>query len=44
LKDLSNIRTNLRNQALSSPVFNPINFGSHFDNMLWELWKRYSKN
>ena len=44
LKDLSNLRTNLRNQALSSPVFNPINFGSHFDNMLWELWKRYSKN
>ena len=44
LKDLSNLRTNLRNQALNSPVFNPINFGSHFDNMLWELWKRYSKN
>ena len=44
LKELSNIRSSLRNQALQSPVFNPINFSNYFDKMLWEFWNKRAKN
>ena len=44
LKELSNIRTNLRSRALNSPVFNATSFGNYFDEMLWEIWRRLAKN
>ena len=37
---LSNIRKNLRNKALKSPIFDSIRFADNFDKLLWEIWKK----
>jgi protein O-GlcNAc transferase len=44
LKELSNIRSNLRNRALKSPVFNYTSFATHFDDMLWKIWNSHINN
>jgi len=41
---LSKIRMNLRKKCLQSPVFNQVRFAEYFNNMLWEMWKNFSKN
>ena len=42
LNELSRIRENLRSVALKSPVFDASSFGTHFSNMLWDIWKKYN--
>jgi len=38
---LSQIRMNLREKALKSPVFDAERFSEHFSNMLWNIWKNF---
>ena len=45
LKKLSEIRSNLRQKSLQSPVFDAPRFSLHFDQMLWRMWDKFiSKN
>ena len=39
IDELSNIRKNLRNKVLKSPIFNSKRFADHFDKMLWNIWE-----
>lgn len=38
---LSDLRKNLREKALQSPVFDAVRFSEHFSNMLWEIWLKF---
>ena len=40
IKELSNIRKNLRNKALNSPIFDCKIFADDFDKLLWGIWKK----
>ena len=40
IKELSNIRKNLRNKALKSPIFDCKIFADDFDKLLWDIWKK----
>jgi len=40
---LSKVRKNLREKCLKSPVFDQVRFAEYFSNMLWEMWKNFSK-
>ena len=39
LKNLSEIRKNLRKKALASPSFNSNLFAEQFGNAVWKIWK-----
>ena len=41
LSFLSDLRKNLREKALQSPVFDAVRFSEHFSNMLWEIWLKF---
>jgi len=43
LDNLSKIRTSLRQQAISSSVFNSSRFAKHFSKMLWDMWNNFIK-
>ena len=38
LKELSDIRKNLRNKALKSAIFDSESFADNFEKMLWKIW------
>ena len=40
IEKLSDIRKNLRNQALKSPIFDSKIFADNFDKLLWEVWEK----
>ena len=43
LDKVSEIRKNLREKALKSPVFNAESFAENFGNMLWKMWRDFSE-
>ena len=44
LNHLSNIRKNLRQNAIKSPVFNDVDFANNFSDMLWKMWRKYTES
>jgi len=38
---LSEIRKNLRNKTLQSPVCDAVRFTRHFDKILWDMWEEF---
>ena len=42
LNQLSEIRMNLRDVALQSPVFDAPRLGAHFNLMFWDMWKKFN--
>ena len=44
LDQLSKLRMNLRETALKSPVFDAPRFTEHFSQMLWGMWKKFTKS
>ena len=42
LNQLSEIRMNLRDVALQSPVFDAPRLGEHFNLMFWDMWKKFN--
>ena len=42
-KYLSDVRLNLREKALKSPVFNSQRFSEHFSKLLWGMWEIYDR-
>ena len=40
---LSEIRMNLRNKALQSPVFDGSRLAKHLSKMFWEMWNEFEK-
>ena len=42
-KYLSDVRLNLREKALKSPVFNSQRFSEHFSKLLWDMWEIYDR-
>jgi len=43
-KKLSDLRVNLRQRALNSPVFDAEKFAKNFHDALWKMWKIFLKN
>ena len=43
LNKLEEIRMNLREKALRSPVFNSERFSIYFSEMLWSMWNKFRK-
>jgi len=41
IKHLSEIRNNLRQTALNSPVFDSLRFSDHLSSMLWRIWDEF---
>ena len=41
LRQLDQIRMNLRKKVLSSPSFNASLFAEHFRDNMWQIWKKY---
>ena len=41
LKKLSEIKKNLRQTALESPLFNSSLFAKQLDNVLWKMWNNF---
>ena len=41
LEKLATLRSRLREQILTSPLFDAQNFAQDFENSLWEMWERY---
>ena len=44
LQYLSQLRKELRNQLLKSPVCDGPKLANHFDKMLWQMWENHNKN
>ncbi len=40
IEKLSDIRKNLRNKALESPIFDSKAFADNFDKLLWKVWEK----
>ena len=43
-KKLSDLRVNLRQRALNSPIFDAEKFAKNFHDALWKMWKIFLKN
>ena len=43
LDRLSKIRSNLRQLALKSPVFDATRFANYFSQMLWDMWNKHEE-
>ena len=41
LEKLATLRSGLREQILTSPLFDAQNFAQDFENSLWEMWNQY---
>jgi predicted O-linked N-acetylglucosamine transferase (SPINDLY family) len=44
LKSLSGLRTQLRAQVLTSPLFDAARFARHFEAAMWGMWERRTSN
>jgi len=42
LEGLAQLRSTLRQQVLTSPLFDAPRFSAHFETALWGMWQRFS--